>query len=131
MKSSQSFSNGHTANLARCQSPRRKSLVCVPNACRGLVMYSPAAGRVLLNRNSLIKEQAMFRKPHSPTRQLILLTALALSASGIARADDSSMNPFIGDSYRYFNGGYNLGDPGQRNRLVLRAAPADPAWRQS
>ena len=31
--------------------------------------------------------------------------ALAAGISGIARADDSSLNPFIGDSYAYFNGG--------------------------
>jgi len=73
----------------------------------------------------------MFRKPHAISRQLILATALALGASGVARADDSSMNPFIGDSYRYFNGGHNLGDPGQSNRPVLSVAPADPTWRQS
>jgi hypothetical protein len=32
---------------------------------------------------------------------------------GMARADDSSMNPFIGDSYAYFNGGNlpKIGNP--------------------
>jgi len=73
----------------------------------------------------------MFRKPQSLSRQLILVTALALAASGVARADDSSMNPFIGDSYKYFNGGYNLGGPGPAHRPVLGAATADPTWRQS
>jgi hypothetical protein len=37
------------------------------------------------------------------------LAALALAACGAASADDSSMNPFTGDSYAYFNGD-NLGD---------------------
>jgi hypothetical protein len=73
----------------------------------------------------------MFRKPHALSRQLILVTALALVASGVARADDSSMNPFIGDSYKYFNGGRNLGDARPAERPMLSVAPADPAWRQA
>jgi hypothetical protein len=73
----------------------------------------------------------MFRKPHLLSKQLVVATALALGASGVALADDSSMNPFIGDSYKYFNGGHNVGDPGQFNRPVYSTAPADPSWRQS
>ena len=38
-------------------------------------------------------------------------TALALGVSGIALADDSSMNPFTGESFVYFNGGQNHGNP--------------------
>ncbi len=72
----------------------------------------------------------MFRKPQSLSKQLILVTALALGASGVSRADDSSMNPFIGDSYKYFNGGHNLGQPGPADRPAVGFAPADPAWRQ-
>ena len=58
----------------------------------------------------------MSRKPYSLSKQLVVTTVLALSSSSIALADDSSMNPFTGDSYRYFNGGHNLGQPGQVNR---------------
>jgi hypothetical protein len=89
-----------------------------------------APGRVLLTAAAL-KEQAMFRKPYSLSKQLVVATALALGASGVALADDSSMNPFTGDSYKYFNGGHTLGDPGQFNRPVASNVPADPSWRQS
>src|SRR6202163_1822965 len=77
------------------------------------------------------KEQAMSRKPYSLSKQLVVATALALGTSGVALADDSSMNPFTGDSYKYFNGGTNSGNPGQFNRPVLSNAPAAPSWRQS
>jgi hypothetical protein len=73
----------------------------------------------------------MSRKPYLLSKQLVVATALALGASSVALADDSSMNPFIGDSYRYFNGGHNLGDPGHFKGPVFSAAPADPSWRQS
>ena len=72
----------------------------------------------------------MFRKPYSLSKQLVVATALALGASGAALADDSSMDPFSGDSYKYFNG-YNLGEPGQFKRPVFSNTPADPSWRQS
>lgn len=68
----------------------------------------------------------MSRKPHSLSKQLVVATALALGMSGVALADDSSMNPFTGDSYKYFNGGL-----GQFNRPVVSNAPATPSWRQS
>ena len=45
----------------------------------------------------------MFRKPKSLSKQLVLATALALGASSVALADDSSMNPSIRD----FNNGQN------------------------
>ena len=73
----------------------------------------------------------MSRKPYSLSKQLVVTTVLALSSSSIALADDSSMNPFTGDSYRYFNGGHNLGQPGQVNRPAYSRAPADPTWRRS
>ena len=73
----------------------------------------------------------MSRKPYSLSRRLVVATALALGASSVALADDNSMNPFAGDSYKYFNGGHNLGDPGQVNRPVFSSAPAVPSWRQS
>ena len=73
----------------------------------------------------------MSRKPYSLSKQLVVATALALGASSVALADDNSMNPFVGDSYNYFNGGHNLGVPGHFNRLVFSSAPAVPSWRQS
>src|SRR5215813_14105701 len=45
---------------------------------------------------------------HPRMRKLVLAATLAVGASGIARADDSSMNPFTGESYAAFNGGHNL-----------------------
>ena len=72
----------------------------------------------------------MFRKPYSLSKQVVIATALALGASGAALADDNSMNPFSGDSYKYFNG-YNLGEPGPFKRPVFSNTPADPSWRQS
>jgi hypothetical protein len=56
---------------------------------------------------ALLKEQAMSRKHYSLGKQLVVATALALGTSGVALADDNSMNPFTGDSYAYFNGGQN------------------------
>jgi hypothetical protein len=73
----------------------------------------------------------MSRKPHSLSKQLVVATALALGASGVALADDSSMNPFTGESYKYFNGGNTLGNAARFNRPVFSNVPADPSWRQS
>ena len=41
-------------------------------------------------------------------KSIAVAVVLAAGLSGIARADDSSTNPFTGDSYAAFNGG-NLG----------------------
>jgi hypothetical protein len=71
----------------------------------------------------------MSSKSHSTSKQWMVAAALALGASS-ALADDSSMNPFIGDSYKYFNGG-NVGIPGQFSRPVMSIVAADPSWRQS
>jgi hypothetical protein len=73
----------------------------------------------------------MSRKPYLMSKQLVLATALALGASSVALADDSSMNPFTGDSYKYFNGGNTLGNAARFNRPVFSNVPADPSWRQS
>jgi hypothetical protein len=61
----------------------------------------------------------------SIVKQLVVAAALATGASGMARADDSSMNPFVGDSYADFHGG-NLP---QADRPVFHQAPS--AWRRS
>ena len=73
----------------------------------------------------------MFRKPYSLSKQLVVATSLALGASGVALADDSSMNPFTGESYKYFNGGNTVGNAARFNRPVFSNVPADPSWRQS
>jgi hypothetical protein len=52
----------------------------------------------------------MSRKQHSLSKQLVVVAALALGTSGVALADDSSMNMWTGDSYAYFNGGRNFPD---------------------
>ena len=54
----------------------------------------------------------------SIVKSIVVSAALAAGVSGMARADDSSMNPFNGDSYAYFN-------------QPTSNASADPAWRQS
>jgi hypothetical protein len=61
----------------------------------------------------------------SIAKSIVIAAALVTGASGIARADDCSMNPFTGDSYAYFNGG-NLGGI---NTPSFDQAP--PTWRQS
>jgi hypothetical protein len=61
----------------------------------------------------------MSRKTYSLNKQLLVATALAIGASGVALADDSSMSRFGGDSYAYFN------------QPVVRTLAAGPTWRQS
>ena len=56
----------------------------------------------------------MFGGQYLLARQIVTATALALGVSGIALADDSSMNPFTGESFAYFNGGQNRGNPNMR-----------------
>ncbi|HWZ73785.1 MAG TPA: hypothetical protein VN326_20190 [Casimicrobiaceae bacterium] len=41
----------------------------------------------------------------SMVKSIVVAVALVAGVSGIARADDSSLNPFTGDSYAYFNRG--------------------------
>jgi hypothetical protein len=72
----------------------------------------------------------MNRKPYSLRKQWVMVTMFALGAPSIALADDNSMNPFIGDSYRYFNG-RNVGAPPSSDPALLGFVPADPAWRRS
>src|SRR6266481_6054705 len=61
----------------------------------------------------------------SMLKSIALTAALVAGVSGMARADDSSMNPFIGDSYAYFNGG----DLPKISNPVYDNSPS--AWRQS
>jgi hypothetical protein len=57
---------------------------------------------------------------------IVLVAVLAAGVSGMARADDSSMNPFTGDSYAYFNGGYDR--PQIANATFDKASSV---WRQA
>ena len=61
----------------------------------------------------------------SMLKSIALTAALAAGVSGMARADDSSMNPFTGDSYAELNGGDlpKIGNP------IYDNSPS--AWRQS
>jgi hypothetical protein len=62
----------------------------------------------------------------SMLKSMVVTAALVAGVSGIARADDSSMDPATGDSYAYFNGG-NIGHI--TNPPVFAKGPS--AWRQS
>jgi len=103
----------------------------------------------------------MFRKQNFTSKQLVAVAGLALCASGLAHADDSSMRRFGGDSYAYFanqpvvampaNSEWRQTHPNgltqrelqalsssdlsafaaQVNPPVFARAPADPSWRQS
>jgi hypothetical protein len=48
---------------------------------------------------------AVMNSKASMMKSMVVAVALAAGVSGIARADDSSMNPFTGDSYASFNNG--------------------------
>jgi hypothetical protein len=62
---------------------------------------------------------------HFRMKQALILTALAAaSAASVANADDSSLNPFTGESYSAFNGA---------NRPAIANPPFDEApsvWRE-
>jgi hypothetical protein len=60
---------------------------------------------------------AVMNSKVSMMKSIVVAVALAAGVSGIARADDSSMSRFGGDSYAYFN------------NAVVDKAPS--AWRQS
>ena len=62
----------------------------------------------------------------SMLKSIAVTAALVAGVSGIARADDSSMDPATGDSYAYFNGG-NIGHI--TNPPVFAKGPSP--WRQS
>ena len=62
----------------------------------------------------------MFGGQYLLTRQLVIAAALALGVSSIALADDNTMNPFTGESFAYFNGGQNRGNP---NMLAQNPRP--------
>jgi hypothetical protein len=57
-----------------------------------------------------LKEQVMFRKTYALGTRIAIAAALVIGTSGVALADDSSMNPFTGDFYRELHGGQNFGN---------------------
>jgi hypothetical protein len=65
---------------------------------------------------------------HPRIKQAALLVAMAAAATlaGVARADDSSLNRFTGESYAAFSGGYNR--PAIANPQLDNTASA---WRQA
>jgi len=70
-----------------------------------------------------MKNPTMSRPNHSRSKQLVVASALAFGASGIALADDSSINPFIGDTHAS-HGGQNLGNFNVAQARRARAADA-------
>jgi hypothetical protein len=74
---------------------------------------------------------------HFDFRTLALAASLALGATGVAHADDSSMSMYTGDSYAYFNNqDYTLGKfnvaraPAERPSVLVQSpaqAPRDNA----
>lgn len=66
----------------------------------------------------------MSRKQYSLGVRLAIATALAIGTSGVALADDSSMNPFTGDFYRELHGGQNFGNS---NLALATRTPASDA----
>jgi hypothetical protein len=65
----------------------------------------------LFSTAATFKEQVMFSRRQTVTKQWVMAAALAFGASGVALADGSSMDPFTGDSYAFFNGGCNKQQP--------------------
>jgi hypothetical protein len=76
-----------------------------------------------------LKECIVFGGQYLLTRRLVTATVLALGVSGIALADDSSINPFTGESFAYFNGSQNRGNPNMRaQNLHPQGAVAAGMW---
>jgi hypothetical protein len=68
----------------------------------------------------------MALKKHLTMKRLALAAGLAVGMSGMARADDSSMSPFTGESYNAFNGGK---DRMTNTNPTFDQAPS--AWRRA
>jgi hypothetical protein len=66
----------------------------------------------------------MSRLNLSLSKQLLLASALAFGASGVALADDGGISSFTGDSHAYFHGGQNPGDFNVARARRVQAANA-------
>src|SRR6202049_2051331 len=72
---------------------------------------------------------AVMNSKVSMMKSMVVAVALAAGVSGIARADDSSMNPFTGDSYAYFNNGdLPRGDKPVFDKSASTWRQANPKW---
>jgi hypothetical protein len=74
----------------------------------------------------LRKGAVMSRKLYTLMKSVVVAGVLGLGASGVASADDSSMNPFQGESYRDFNGG---NDRSQSANPTFDQAPSE--WQRT
>jgi hypothetical protein len=72
-------------------------------------MHYPMIRTGIIFSTIRLKEQVMFRKPYALRTRIAIATALLVATSGVALADDSSMNPFTGDFYRELHAGQTLG----------------------
>jgi hypothetical protein len=106
---------------------RRRFPVHANGACDSFTL---SFARGSFSQSTVLEEQVMSRKPYSLSKQLVVATAVALGASSVALADDSSMNPLAGESYKYFNNGFNAGSSGFNGSFAGNAA-SDPSWRRS
>src|ERR1700680_637852 len=106
---------------------RRRPYYSCNATCRGrnaaATRREPNDHRRQVHRSMICAELALhlqgavMNSKVSMMKSMVVAVALAAGVSGIARADDSSMSRFGGDSYAYFN------------NSVVDKAPS--AWRQS
>jgi hypothetical protein len=73
-------------------------------------LHHPMIRTGIISSTTRLKEQVMFRTPYALSTRIAIATALVIGTSGVALADDSSMNPFTGDFYRELHGDQNLGN---------------------
>ena len=66
----------------------------------------------------------MSRPNVSLSKQILVASALALGATGVTLADDSSRNPATGDSHASSDGGQNLGNCNVSRAPRVQAANA-------
>ncbi len=66
----------------------------------------------------------MSRPNGSLRKQILVASALAFGTTGVALGDDSSMNPFTGNSHACSHGGQNLGNFSMARAPRVQAANA-------
>jgi hypothetical protein len=82
---------------------------------------------VLLTAVQTLKKPTMSRPNVSLSKQILVASALALGATGVTLADDSSRTPATGDSHACAHGGQNLGNCNVARAPRLQAANASAA----